>query len=58
MQLHEKSITEKQTELIILDGQKKLILKDKENIEFETMKEGLRLILKSKFFNEWRAVKY
>ena len=29
----------------------------KERIEMEAMKEGLRLSLKQKFFNEWRAAK-
>jgi hypothetical protein len=31
-------------------------MRDKEYIEFDTMREGLRVILKTKFFNEWRVI--
>ena len=40
----------------MLEGQKEQILKDKEQIEVDTLREGFRNILKTKFFNEWRAV--
>lgn len=57
LQLYEKTLTQKQEELVVLEQQKQQILKDKENIEIDTMREGFRNILKTKFFNEWRAVK-
>jgi hypothetical protein len=38
-----------------LEQQKEKVLKDKEDIELDTMREGFRNILKIKFFNEWRA---
>ena len=50
-------MVEKQTELEVLEAQKEKILKDKEDIEMDTMREGFRNILKTKFFNEFRAVK-
>lgn len=40
-----------------MEHQKEKILKDKEEIELDTMREGFRNILKTKFFNEWRDVK-
>jgi len=50
-------LVEKQEELEKLEAQKHKILKDKEDVEMDTMREGFRNVLKSKFFNEWRAVK-
>ena len=57
LQLYEKTLVEKEAELALLEQQKEKILKDKEDIEIDTMREGFRNILKTKFFNEWRAVK-
>lgn len=50
-------MVEKQEELEKLEAQKHKILKDKEDVEMDTMREGFRNVLKSKFFNEWRSVK-
>ena len=57
LQLHEKTLVEKQEELEKLEAQKHRILKDKEDVEMDTMREGFRNVLKSKFFNEWRVTK-
>lgn len=40
----------------MMEAQKEQILKDKEQIEVDALREGFRNILKTKFFNEWRAV--
>lgn len=54
LQLYEPTLQEKTQELERLDAQKKLILKDKSSIEAESILEGLKVLLTSKFFNEWR----
>ena len=37
--------------------QKDHIKKDRANVEVDTMKEGFRSVLKTKFYNEWRRAK-
>jgi len=55
LQLYEKTLVEKQRELEMVEQQKLKVLQDKEEIEVTTMREGIRVVLKQKFFNEWRA---
>jgi hypothetical protein len=57
LQLREPTLQEKTKELERLDAQKKWSLKDKANMEAEAMYEGFRVLLRTKFFNEWRTVK-
>ena len=57
LQLYEPTLQEKTKELERLDAQKKWILKDKANVEAAAVYEGFRVLLRTKFFNEWRAIK-
>ena len=38
-----------------LEDMKREVLIQKEKIEIDTMQKGFTVLLKSKFFNEWRA---
>lgn len=40
-----------------MDAQKKLILKDKSAVEAESILEGFKVLLTSKYFTEWRKAK-
>jgi hypothetical protein len=40
-----------------LEQQKEKILQDKEEVEVDSVREGLRNLLQAKFRNEWRAVR-
>jgi hypothetical protein len=33
------------------------VLKDKQVIEIDALREGFKVVLKSKFFNEWCSIK-
>lgn len=54
LQLHEKSLVDKQKDLDILQHRNETTLQDRMEIEVNTMMEGFRSILKTKYFNEWR----
>ena len=41
----------------IYEEQRKKVLLDKEDIEIDSLREGFKNVLKSKFFNEWRSIK-
>lgn len=57
LQLYEPTLQEKTKELERLDAQQKWILKDKAHMEAAALYEGFRVLLRTKFFNEWRTVK-
>ena len=44
-------------ELERLNDQKKLIFKDKSAVETDSLLEGFRVLLTTKYFNEWRSAK-
>lgn len=48
---------EKTQELEKLDAQKKWIMKDKHAVEADSILEGFRVLMTSKYFNEWMTVK-
>ena len=55
MFLYEKTLAEKMAAHERLEDMKREVLIQKEKIEVDTMQKGFTCILKSKFFNEWRA---
>lgn len=57
LQLYEKNLVEKTEELRVLEQQKEKVLQDKEEVEVDSLREGLRNLLQAKFRNEWRAVR-
>ena len=57
LQLHAKKAHELTDQVAFEARQRRLAKLAKEKIEMEAMKEGVRLTLKQKFFNEWRAAK-
>ena len=57
LQLNEKTLVQKTAELEQHQRDLKKVLKDKQVIEIDSLREGFKIVLKSKFFNEWRSVK-
>jgi hypothetical protein len=57
LQLFEKTLAEKEAELAQREAQHEQALRAKADIEADTLREGFRNILRSKFTNEWRAAK-
>jgi hypothetical protein len=56
-QLYEKTLADKEAELSVRETQAEAALEARSRIENETLREGFRNILRTKFFNEWRAAK-
>jgi hypothetical protein len=56
-QLYEKTLADKEAELAAAEKQAPRGREAKARIETETLREGFRTVLRSKFINEWRVAK-
>ena len=57
LQLFEKTLAEKEADLASRENEQERALRAKADIEADTLREGFRNILRSKFTNEWRVAK-
>lgn len=55
--LYEKTLADKEQELVAAEKLEARALEAKSRIETATLREAFRTVLRSKFYNEWKAAK-